>query len=242
MSRLVRSTVAITCLAALGAGCCYEEVMVQVGDGMDQKVDQTLRRMNEAMATASAALEDSVGRYETQYKEYRDLLVDRYNAHHQPCELVFFARDALPSQAPGEEARPGEPTGKPAEPVFKDVEADILTERVLEHRGLQLVWKLGLDGSPARYAFVDGEQLYVVTQQNRIYSIERRTGLTRWLARLPRRPDSPPGFSDAYVVISAGDVIHVIDKFTGRDKWRFETNVQPASRPYCSRVGFVYAQ
>jgi outer membrane protein assembly factor BamB len=238
-SKLLRSGILVACLAALAAGCCYyEESFIRVADGMDQKVDETIKDMNEAVNRASAALEASAQRYEEQYKEYKDLLVAKYQDHHQPCELVFFERDGLAPAEAGRVAPSAEEAAAAATP--REIEAPILGERVLEHRGLHVLWKLALDGSPARYAYVDGEQLYVVTRRNRIYSIERRTGLTRWVTTLRRRPDSPPGFNDAYVVISAGDEIHVIDKLTGRDKWRFETNIQPASRPYTSSVGFVY--
>lgn len=197
------------------------------------EIERTLNRIGRAIAGSTKGSGKRLG-------ELRDTLVARYRQRARPSRLVFFAEARVRvkkrvTPAPGVVGKEGRPAAPP-----KEIRSAFLSQRTLERRRLRLLWKLEMDGSGVRQADVDGDHLYVVTGKNRMYSIELTSGLTRWIRDLGGRPDGPPGFNVNYVVISAGDTVHVIDKQTGKYRWRFETNVQPASRPYCSAGYFAF--
>lgn len=228
-------TFAVFCLSA--AGCAGEQALTQLGDGLEQqfkdktdKIESSLKKIGDAFAETSKRSAD-------RFKDLQDLLVTKYEEHHKTKKLVFFTEDTKAAAAAvGIAAGPAaELAARP-----KEIKSDFLSEQTLERRGLRLLWKLALDGSPVRYADLDDGRLYIVTKKNTMFCIDVKTGLSQWIYGLKRRPDGAPGFNRLYVVISAGDTIHVIDKATGTDKWRFETDVQPSSRPYCDARGFAF--
>jgi outer membrane protein assembly factor BamB len=227
---------------ATALGCHALESVEKLGEGMETQMQRRGPEIEAAIVGMMQALGRSAEDAQDRVTRLAENLKTTYGDGGRSPKLVYFTEDAARPEA----VAPGKPTADEPEDherVFvkpEPVQANLLTERTLEHRGLRVLWNLPLDGSGVRYADIDGEDLYVVTQANRIYAIQLRVGLTRWVTSLPRRPDSSPGFNKDYVVISAGDIIRVIDKATGRDRWRFETRVQPASRPFCSASYFVY--
>ncbi len=227
------------CLVATG---CASEALTRMGDDLELQFQQKGAEIEHAINKVGEALTGSATRAQDKAEKFYDRLVNKYEKHHKPSKLVFFLDDAeapaRPTTAETAAARGAE--GRPVVVAPEEIKSEFLGERMLEHRGLRLLWKLALDGSGARHADVNNGYLYVVTKLNRMYSIELKTGLTRWITDLGARPDGPPGFNDIYVVISAGDVVRVIDKRVGKDKWKFETKVQPSSRPYCTSFYFVF--
>jgi|GEM_PF-3311816 len=222
-------------------GCGADQAATKIGGGMDRQFRQKAEKIQQALDKIGEAMSNNADRKAERFQHLRDTLVTKYKEGHRAPKLVFFPEDAA---APAEAAtEPVSADGTPAAlPVLppKEIKAALLAQDTLDHRGLRLLWNLGLDGSGVRYADLNDGYLYVVTRHNNIYCIEARTGLTRWIYPLARRPDTPPGFNDLYLVISAGDTIHVIDKLAGQDKWSFETDIQPASRPYCDSSYFVF--
>ena len=228
----------VAMLSVLAAGCASQDAITQLGDGIQAQFKQKGDRIEQTFQNIGKALSDSAARSQARYEQLRDSLISTYKEQHKPARLVFFSEDgAGPARVTEAERRRLE--GVPALPP-KKIESNLLTERTLEHRGLRLLWNLPLDGSGVAHADVSDGYLYLVTKAHRIYSVDLLKGLTRWIYELPRRPDSPPGFNESYVVISAGDRIHVIDKLAGRATWRFDTAIQPASRPFCDANYFVY--
>ncbi len=233
----------LLCLCA--AGCVSDELAKKMGDGLDQQFKEKNEQIEGTMKKISEALSRSSEQSAKRFAELQGMLASKYAQYHKEPKVVFFEEDKAGTKkpAPGAAGPAGGPAGGPGglpavEP--KEVKSELLSERTLEHRGLKLLWKLALDGSGVRYADLDEDCLYVVTNNHALYCIGARNGLIRWTYNLGCRPDSPPGFSPVYVVISAGDVIRVIEKQTGKDRWRFETDIQPASRPYCDTLGFVF--
>jgi outer membrane protein assembly factor BamB len=227
-------------LAAALTGCMSQQGLQTIGNGIEKQFQAKGQEIEKGIQSIGNALVRSGSHAKQRFETLQTRVVDKYKAAHRPRRLVFFAEDAAPPAAkaakPARERAFGEPITAPA----KDIPAQVVSERTLQHRGLRVLWKLGLDGSGVRYADLDGGYLYVVTKKHRFYSIESNTGLTRWMVDLRSRPDSRPGFNDLYAVISAGDVVRVIDKRSGRAKWRFETGVLPASRPFCTSLYFLY--
>ncbi len=227
------------CLAA--AGCLTQEAFDGIGAELDRQFEQKTAEIDDVLNKVGAGITDSADRAQKDYEDFRDRLIRSYEQAQKPPEPVLFGEDGKPV------ARPALPPGasekehvslQPAPPP--EIQSEFLSEKTLEHRGLRLLWKLALDGSGVRYTDVNGDHLYVVTKRNRMYSIELKTGLTRWVAGLSGRPDGPPGFNADYVVISAADTVHVIEKAVGKDKWRFETDIQSSSRPFCDATEFVF--
>jgi eukaryotic-like serine/threonine-protein kinase len=235
------SLLLVAVLAAALSGCQSLDMAQTLGEGMETQFQRRAADIETAVTGMLEALGRSAENAEKRVSDLAESLKGKYDEGRHTRKLVYFTEDADVTPATVI-AKPGVDGPRPKDIVLvhKEVQANLLAERTLEHRGLRLLWKLGLDGTGVRYANISNGYLYVVTKGHRVYAIEIRAGLTRWVARLGGRPDSPPGFNDDYMVISAGDVIHVIDKRSGKDKWRFETSVQPASRPYCNSVSFVY--
>lgn len=243
MIRTTTACVAFT-LALLGiclSGCGVDQAATKIGSGMDRQFRQKADKIQQALDKIGEAMSNNADRKAERFQHLRDTLVTKYREGHRAPKLVFFPEDAAtPARAAtGPEAAEAAPAALPVAPP-KEIKAKLLAQDTLDHHGLRLLWNLGLDGSGIRHANLHDGYLYVVTRNNKIYSIEARTGLTRWIYPLERRPDTPPGFNDLYVVISAGDTIHVIDKLAGKDKWVFETDIQPVSRPYCDSLYFVF--
>ncbi|MFW6159477.1 MAG: PQQ-binding-like beta-propeller repeat protein [Planctomycetota bacterium] len=242
MSRtVIHGTLSGLLLVALTAtGCQMKQAVTKMGDGLETQIKTKGQELEDALARIHSALASSGQGTSEQLKKLQETLVTKYKRHHRPEKLVFF-REAKP-------APPRVPTARrpeervPAEEVVpaEAIETNLVSERTLERRGLRVLWKLRLDGSGVRYSAVDGDLLYLVTRSNRIYCVRRDSGLTRWVNALVGRPDAPPGFSPDYVVLSALDTIHVIDKFAGKDKWRFETDIQPASPACCDDTHFLF--
>ncbi|MFH1732903.1 MAG: PQQ-binding-like beta-propeller repeat protein [Planctomycetota bacterium] len=229
-------TFTLFCLSA--AGCAGEQALTKLGDGLDQQFKDKTDKIESSLKKISDAFAETSKRSDERFKKLQDLLAAKYEEHHKTKKLVFFTEDteAKAAAAVGPEAGPAaELAARPQE-----IKSDFLSEQTLERRGLHLLWKLALDGSPVRYADLDDGRLYIVTKKDTMFCIDLKTGLTQWIYGLKRRPDGAPGFNSLYVVISAGDTICVIDKATGTDKWRFETDVQPSSRPYCDEQGFAF--
>jgi outer membrane protein assembly factor BamB len=228
----------IAAAAALAAGCWDRQTLTQFGDEFDKQTKEKARELDAALKSVDKAISDSAERSAQEYREFRNALEAKYVQDHRPERLVFFGEDARPAPAaPGSAAAaPGPRVVAPA----KEIQADVLSERTLTRRGLRLLWKLPLDGTGVRSADLSEGYLYVVTQGNLLYSIDMRSGLTRWMYDIGRRPDSAPGFNNQYVVLSAGDIIRVIDKAIGKEKTRTETNIQPSTRPFCTQNYFVY--
>jgi len=228
-------TLALFCLSA--AGCAGEQALTKLGDGLDQQFKDKTDKIESSLKKISDAFAETSKRSGERFKNLQDLLATKYEEHHKTKKLVFFTEDTkAKAAAVGIAAGPApEAAARP-----KEIKSDFLSEQTLERRGLRLLWKLALDGSPVRYADLDGGRLYIVTKKNTMFCIDLQTGLTQWIYGLKRRPDGAPGFNKLYVVISAGDTIRVIDKATGTDKWQFETDVQPSSRPHCDARGFAF--
>ncbi len=227
------------CLCA--SGCVPREVTEKMEAGFTLQFEQKNEEMEEALSKISAAMSKSGSRSTEKFRELHNMLVRKYQEGHKPPKLVFFAEDATaPAAAAAAEAPPGAEPAKGAPAAPQKIKSELLSQRTLQHRDLELLWNVALDGSGVRSADLSDGYLYLVTRKNKMYSIALRSGLTRWVLDLGQRPDTPPGFNDRYVVISAGDVIHVIDKRSGKDESRFETNIQPSSRPYCDYAYFVF--
>ena len=239
MTRTTRTSwIAVLIALGLAAGGCMAG-MSKLGEGLGIQFKKKGEEIEQALVKIGQAMAASGGQPQETFTKLKDTLVAKYERHHKPARVVFFTEDAEPPEAKARPEAPGEP--KPTEMVpAKEIQSAFLSEQILERRGLRLIWKLPLDGTGIRYADVNGDHLYVVTKKNRMYCIESATGLVQWISDLHRRPDGPPGFSPRYAVISAGDVVRIIDKRAGQVKWQFETNIHPVSRPYCTSSHFVY--
>ena len=209
---------------------------------MGDDFESQMSRKGEQIESALQAIEDTMSasavRTKEKLEQFQDLVVGKYKQYHKPRKIVFFAEDARGQAKAASDRRQAVAAADRVVPV--EIKATLLAEETLEHRGLRQLWRLALDGSGVRYADIDGGYLYLTTKRNLMYSVDMATGLTRWVYNLAARPDTPPGFGDEYVVISAGDTIKVIDKLVGKAKWQFRTDIQPASRPYCASEHFLF--
>lgn len=239
-TRTGRMLVTLALFSLSAAGCAGEQALNKLGDGLDQQFKDQTDKIESSLKKIGDAFTESGKQSGERFKALQNLLAAKYEQHHKTKKLVFFAEDTKAVEA--EEAAVDIAAGPAAEAAARpeEIKSDLLSEQTLERRGLRLLWKLALDGSPARYVDLDDGRLYIVTKKNTMFCIDLKTGLTQWIYTLKRRPDGAPGFSTQYVVISAGDTIHVIDKASGADKWRFETDIQPSSRPHCGGQGFVF--
>jgi len=229
--------VAFTIFYVTTAGCA-EQAATMISKGFEQKFEEKGKKMEATLKRVGDAFSKTAERRLSRLNALQDALTAKYEQHHKTKKLVFFAEDAKVA-APPEKVEVGL-AGVPVAVAAAEIKSELLSEQTLERRGLRLIWKLALDGSAVRYAELNDGRLYAVTKKNALYCINADTGLMQWIYDLNRRPDGAPGFNDLYVVISAGDTIRVIEKSTGLDKWRFETDIQPSSRPYVSSGGFAF--
>jgi len=231
--------VVLTVLFA-AVGCASEQAAKMLDEGFQEQFDRKAKKMDAVFKKLDAAFTASGERSLSQLQTFQNTLVSKYEQHHQPKELVFFTEDAkvVKRSERAVAAAKGAPVLKGAPPA--EITSDFLGEQTLERRGLSLLWKLSLDGSAVRYADLNDGLLYIVTKRNMIFCINADTGLTQWVYDLKSRPDGAPGFNSLYVIICAGDTIRIIEKATGMDKWRFETDVQPSSRPYCGERTYAF--
>lgn len=225
-------------LSLAAAGCMSQDALTRLGEGFEAQFNQKNEDIDRALQRVGDALSQAADRANERYSQFFDVLASKYEQRRKPA-LIYFAEDAAAPAVVSEGERPGQIPGAAILPTM-EIKSDFLSERTLEHRGLQVLWKLALDGSGVRYADANGDQLYLVTRNHRLYALDLRNGLTQWVHDLGRRPDGPPGFSDQYVVISAGDTIRIIDKTVGKDRWKFDTAIQPSGRPYCTASSFVF--
>ncbi len=226
----------VLALACAAAGCAGEAVK-KLGDGFQQQYEEGSDRLRQSVKRMGDGFTETNRRKRESFRSFTKKLASKYEEQHQPRKLVFFKENTPVAKRPAEA-----PADGPAAAVVRapDIVSDLLSEQTLERRGLRLLWKLDLDGSPIRYADLYDGRFYVVTTRNVLSCIELESGLTQWMYDLKRRPDGPPGFNSEYVVISAGDTIRVIDRVAGVDKWRFETDIQPCSRPLVRENVFAF--
>ena len=222
----------------VSAAGCAEQAVTMISTGFEQKFKEKGEKMEAALDRVGDAFSKAAERRLSRLNALQDALTAKYEQHHKTRKLVFFAEDAE-VVVRSEKVEVGR-AGAPVAVVPAEIKSELLTEQTLERRGLRLIWKLALDGSAVRHAELNDGRLYVVTKKNVLFCINADTGLMQWVYDLRRRPDGAPGFNDLYVVISAGDTIRVIEKSTGLDKWRFETDIQPSSRPFVSASGFAF--
>ena len=233
-------TVAFAIFHVTTAGCA-EQTAATISKGFETKFEERTTKMQAALDKVSEGFSKSASERLSRLNEMQDALSDKYEQHHKPMKLVFFAEDAKVAARPKKEvAVKAVADGDPAKVAVVEIKSKLLSEQTLEHRGLNLIWRLSLDGSGIRYAEFNEGRVYVVTKKGSLFCINGNTGLLQWVYDMGRRPDGAPGFGSEYVVISAGDTIRVIEKATGHEKWRFETDIQPSSRPYVDSEGFAF--
>jgi len=242
-----RTLPALVLVGLVASGCVSDQTAEKISDGVGSQFEQKVDRLAKTLHKVGGGLADTAEKKGENLENLHDSMVKKYDDRHTPERVVLFPEDAEAPAPPATQAKAaqrGEET--PASGVgvvgvaAKQIRSPLLSERTLEHRRLRLLWKLALDGSGVEHVDLDGDLLYVVTKKHRLYAVELRNGLVRWLYDLKSPTDGPPGFNTLYVVISAGDVVHIIDKASGDDQWRFETDVQPASRPYCDNTRFIF--
>ncbi len=217
---------------------CAEQTAATIGKGFEKRFEEGTASMQATLDKVGEGFSKSASERLDRLNEMQDALSDKYEQHHKPLKLVFFAEDAKVAVRPKEAEVVAD--GAPVKAAAVEIKSELLSEQTLEHRGLGLIWKLTLDGSGIRYTDLDEGRLYVVTKKGSLFCINANTGLMQWAYDMGRRPDGAPGFGSEYVVVSAGDVIRVIDKATGAEKWRFETDIQPSSRPFVDSKGFAF--
>ena len=234
MLRCATTLTASLVLLFASLGCAGEkQVLGKLGEGFERQVQEKGEKFEQSIESAGSALEKSAQGSIDKLNNFFDSLTARYQRDKQRESYAAF--------------KSGAPLAAPAVPAEKleayrptEIQTHITNERVLESRGLRLLWKLPLDGSGVKSADMDDGLLYIVTGDNVIYCIDFKTGLTRWVYTLDRRPDTPLGFNNQYVVVSSADTIHVIDKRSGLALNVFETSTQPASRPFCTQNFFMF--
>lgn len=222
----------LAAIFALVLGGCTEQQYNMMADGFEKSAEEQSKKIESVSDRIGAALERSADDSAKKMQSFADILTQKYRGGDGTD--IFAPTPAQKKAAAAEQAQ--------VKKVYvpQKIEASILGDRVLQHRGLRQLWKLTLDGTGVCHTYLDDNYLYVLTNGNIIYSIELRSGLTVWKYDIGRKPDSLPGFGADYVVVSAGEVIRVLDKRIGKELWRFETDIQPATRPFCGKSIFVY--
>ncbi len=228
-------------LAVLALGCTAVPPAKMVADEIEEQFMAKGQELEATLVRIHKALMASGERTREQLSELYDSLVATYERDHRPSKLVFFPEDKTPAPVTPTPDRPDvTPDPDVPEVPTERIDRNIVSRATLTRRGMQVIWRLELDGTGIHSAYLDDGQLYLVTNGNRIYCIDQRSGITRWVYTLDRRLDTKIGFSPDYVVFSSFDTIHVLNKTDGTERWRFETDIQPASEPYCDDTWFIF--
>src|SRR6476660_8559368 len=74
------------------------------------------------------------------------------------------------------------------------------------------------------YAYVNGDVVYVGSDDGNLYALDASTGRERWRYRTGNGIRSSPTVADGIVYVGSRDfALHAVDIVNGKQRWKFET-------------------
>jgi outer membrane protein assembly factor BamB len=101
-----------------------------------------------------------------------------------------------------------------------DTSSELVSRDLLSHAGLRSDWQIDLPlqkNETLGPLYIDGDYLYILTDKNYMFCIDRKKGTERFQVRLtnPGLPIHRPTFYDGKVIVTVGTKLLVIDPHVG---------------------------
>lgn len=98
--------------------------------------------------------------------------------------------------------------------------ADLMSQTAIDRLGAQRYWEVALDlpgGETVSRATLLDDNLYVLTDSNRVYAVHSLTGVVRWSRQIadPGQTVRGPSHNDNYVFFTTGGTVSVLNRRSG---------------------------
>ncbi len=151
----------------------------------------------------------------------------------------------VPPDPPGFNGKRARMSGSIARPYGASTDGERVYQSVFDQSRViafsaascRVVWTFNTQGWVGPTPVVDGEDVFIGSQDKRLYCVDRRTGVKKWEFATGSRVSAAPAVNATRVFASSCDGhMYCLDRTSGQEIWRFRDPEEPRSAIYTDPI------